>query len=125
MRHIALIALLLLPGIPFPYQPVTLEVTAYTDDCGIPPWGITASGAETQHGIAAAPSEVPFGVEIYVPGYGWAEVQDRGGSIRGRGGDGFAGLDLWYGDRQSALQWGRRDVTVWIPLDMGWPENTD
>ena len=110
MRHtiIALIALLLLPGLPFPYLPVVLEVTAYTDACGIPPRGITASGAETRWGIAAADPTIPFGTRAYVNGYGWATVEDRGGAIKGRR------MDLWMPTKEMALEWGRQDVRVWL-----------
>ncbi len=74
--------------------------------------GITASGKRAKRGTAAAdPKYYPFGTVMYVPGYGWAVVEDTGGAIKGPN-----RLDLWFGTEREALKWGRRKgvaVSVW------------
>lgn len=94
---------------------VQLEVTAYDDSGGMEPWGVTASGTETRHGVVAAPPEVPFGTELYIPGYGPAVVEDRGCAIQGRR------LDVWMPTRDEANAWGRQTLLVWIKADH-WPD---
>ena len=43
--------------------------------------GITASGTRAHRGTAAADTKYyPFGTILYVQGYGWAKVEDRGGA---------------------------------------------
>lgn len=74
--------------------------------------GLTASGTQARRGtIAADTTRYPFGTIVYVPGYGYGRVEDRGGAIRGEK------LDLWFPCHQQALQWGRRQVPVkiWRP----------
>ncbi len=76
--------------------------------------GQTASGTQARPGtIAADTSLYPFGTIMYVPGYGYGQVEDRGGAIRGQR------LDLFYRTHQQALEWGRqhKQVKVWFPLD--------
>lgn len=57
--------------------------------------------------IAADTKHYPFGTRMYVPGYGWGTVADRGGSIIGP-----TRIDLYYDDHDEALEWGRRKVQV-------------
>lgn len=90
---------------------VEMEVTAYCgceNCCGSHADGITASGYKLQNGdkIIAAPKSIPFGTKIYIPGYGLATVEDRGGSIKGNR------LDVYFQTHQEALEWGRRIVIV-------------
>jgi hypothetical protein len=59
--------------------------------------------------IAADTSYYPFGTRMYVPGYGWGTVQDRGGAIKGPD-----RIDLFYKSHQDALNWGRKKVQVTI-----------
>lgn len=74
--------------------------------------GVTASGTRAKRGTAAADTDYyPFGTVLYVPGYGYATVEDRGGDIKGP-----HRLDLWFPSEREALKWGRRknlSVTVW------------
>ncbi|HET57706.1 MAG TPA: hypothetical protein ENN35_04595 [Deltaproteobacteria bacterium] len=70
--------------------------------------GITASGARAKKGTIAADPRYPFGTKIYVPGYGWGEVQDRGRAIRGDH------LDVFFASRKDALKWGRQTLKVII-----------
>eukprot|EP00850_Spirogloea_muscicola_P001486 SM000005S17283 [mRNA] locus=s5:1272177:1274316:+ [translate_table: standard] len=65
-----------------------------------------------RHGtIAADTVHYPFGTRMYVPGYGWGEVEDRGGAIKGA----FR-IDLYHHSHRDALQWGRRKVQVVVVL---------
>jgi 3D (Asp-Asp-Asp) domain-containing protein len=72
--------------------------------------GVTASGAEARRGTVAADTSVlPMGTILYIPGYGWGRVEDRGGAIKGKR------LDLFFDSHKEALEWGRQqlDVKVW------------
>lgn len=62
--------------------------------------------------IAADTSYYPFGTRMYVPGYGWGTVEDRGSAIKGP-----SRIDLFFSSHGKALQWGRRrlHVTVQYP----------
>ncbi|MDD4026355.1 MAG: 3D domain-containing protein, partial [Kiritimatiellae bacterium] len=67
---------------------------------------------KAQHGTIAADTAVlPFGTIIYVPGYGYGRVEDRGGAIKGNK------LDLWFPSHDAAKRWGRKrvKVRVWRP----------
>jgi len=57
--------------------------------------------------IAADTDYYPFGTRMYVPGYGWGVVKDRGGAIKGPN-----RIDLFYNSHNDALQWGRKNVAV-------------
>lgn len=59
--------------------------------------------------IAADTRYHPFGTRMYVPGYGYGVVEDRGGAIKGP-----KRLDLYYSSHSEALEWGRQHVKVEI-----------
>ena len=59
--------------------------------------------------IAADTAYYPFGTRMYIPGYGWGMVEDRGGAIKGP-----TRIDLYYDSHQDALIWGRRKLKVII-----------
>lgn len=59
--------------------------------------------------IAADTKYYPFGTRMYIPGYGWGVVEDRGGAIKGPD-----RIDLYFDSHQDALQWGRRKIAVEI-----------
>ena len=70
--------------------------------------GITASGKRAHPGTLAADTRhYPMGTVLYVPGYGYGVVEDRGGDIRGR-----HRLDLFYNTHNEARQWGRKKLNV-------------
>lgn len=74
--------------------------------------GVTASGTRARLGtVAADPRVLPFGTVVYVPGYGYGLVEDRGGDIKGHK------LDLFFPSHRQALEWGRvqKDVKIWLP----------
>ncbi len=59
--------------------------------------------------IAADTRYYPFGTRMYVPGYGWGRVEDRGSAIKGK-----SRIDLYFSSHSDALAWGRRRVRVII-----------
>lgn len=59
--------------------------------------------------IAADTRYYPFGTRMYVPGYGWGRVEDRGGAIKGRD-----RIDLYFTSHEEARQWGKRKLRVQI-----------
>ena len=70
--------------------------------------GLTASGVMAHPGTIAADTRYyPMGTLLYVPGYGYGTVEDRGGAIRGR-----HRLDLFFPTHQEAQLWGRRKQQV-------------
>ena len=95
----------------------TMEVTAYCNCgkcCSYEPGkrknvGQTASGTQTRIGtVAADPEVLPLGSVVYVPGYGWGRVEDKGGAIKGNK------LDLWFTNHEAARKWGRKRIPVKI-----------
>lgn len=67
------------------------------------PWKIPS-----RMGTIAADTEFyPIGTVMYVPGYGWGTVQDRGSAIKGPN-----RIDVFMKSHSEALEWGRREVKV-------------
>lgn len=62
--------------------------------------------------IAADTRYYPFGTRMYVPGWGYGVVEDRGSDIKGPG-----RLDIYYSSHSEALGWGRQRVNVTIYSD--------
>jgi uncharacterized protein YabE (DUF348 family) len=100
---------------------VTMYATSYSPSrAGVPSsaknFGITASGAPLRRGLVAIDrSLIPFGTQMYVPGYGFAEAADTGGGVKGRW------IDLGYDD-DNYVVW-HQYVTVYFlcPLPgMAW-----
>jgi len=85
------------------------RVTAYCPCrlcCGPQACGVTASGTRADHPLIAAPKSIPFGTRLYVPGYGWTKIEDRGGAItEGR-------LDVLFPTHAEARAWGVRNLVV-------------
>lgn len=74
--------------------------------------GITASGVPVRPGTLAADAELfPFGTVMYIDGYGYGVVEDRGADIKGNH------IDLYFPTHRQAINWGSRmmKVTVWVP----------
>ena len=73
--------------------------------------GVTASGTKARPGTIAADTSVfPFGTVLYVPGYGYGRVEDRGSSMVGNK------IDLYFPSHRQALAWGRKRVRALV-----WP----
>ena len=94
------------------WRAVQLWATSYSPSrAGVSPdapnFGITASGQTLRKGLVAIDrSLIPFGTQMYVPGYGFAEAADTGGGVRGRW------IDLGYEDDEY-VPWARY-VTVYF-----------
>jgi len=91
--------------------PRLYRVTAYCPCekcCGKWADGFTASGKQAVGKIVAAPTDMPFGTVLQIPGYGTAQVQDRGGAITGNR------LDVLFPTHKEALQWGVKYLKVRI-----------
>ena len=87
---------------------LTMEASAYLPGDGGGS-GITASGIPASYGVAAVdPAIIPLGTRLYIPGYGEAVAADTGGAIVGHK------IDLCMEDYGEAIQFGRRDVTVYV-----------
>ena len=72
---------------------------------------ITASGATVEPGVTvAAGPDIPFGTRVYIPGYGFREVQDRGGAI------GNNNIDVAIHSRAEAFELGRIEKTVYVEV---------
>ncbi len=71
--------------------------------------GITADGTRAKKGVIAADiSKYPYGTRMYVPGYGWGVVHDRGREIKGNH------IDVFFEDHDDALRWGKQNLTVTV-----------
>ena len=59
--------------------------------------------------IAADTNYYPFGTRMYVPGYGWGIVTDRGGAIKGP-----EHIDILLKTHRATERWGRPRLAVTI-----------
>ena len=93
-------------------EPLLMEATAYDpgpDSCGRFADGYTAIGIKAKKGVVAVDDRViPMGTRLYIPGYGFAVAADRGSAIRGMR------IDLCYPTRREALNFGRRQLKVYL-----------
>lgn len=72
----------------------------------------TAIGLVPYEGIVAVdPRIIPFYTKMYIPGYGIAMAGDTGGDMIGHR------VDLFFNDYHRAIQWGRRDIEIYILAD--------
>ncbi|MDO7789137.1 3D domain-containing protein [Desulforamulus aquiferis] len=58
--------------------------------------------------LAVDPSVIPLGSKVYIEGIGWRVAEDTGGLIKGNI------IDLYMASEAEALQWGRREVRVYL-----------
>jgi|GEM_PF-3074369 len=93
-------------------RPLVMEATAYEPgprSCGKWANGYTATGVKAEKGVVAVDDGViPMGTRLYIPGYGFALAADRGSAIKGMR------IDLCYPTYEEAIQFGRRDIRVYI-----------
>jgi 3D (Asp-Asp-Asp) domain-containing protein len=78
-----------------------------------PAYGITYSGLKVKRDlystIAADLNVFPIGTVLFIPGYGYGVVADKGGAIKGNR------LDLYFDTVKDVYeQWGKKYVTVYI-----------
>lgn len=97
-------------------QKMTMNASAYTagyestgKNPGDPGYGITRMGLQVQHGIVSVdPRVIPLGTRLYVEGYGYSLAADTGSGIIGNM------IDLFYESLADALNFGRRNLTIYI-----------
>ncbi|TWG31697.1 3D domain-containing protein [Geobacillus sp. C56-T2] len=87
------------------------ESTGKTPDH--PEYGITYSGVRVKRDlystIAADLSIFPIGTILFIPGYGFGVVADKGGAIKGNR------IDLYYETVEDVYKyWGKRKVHVYV-----------
>ncbi|MGN1400234.1 MAG: 3D domain-containing protein [Bacillus sp. (in: firmicutes)] len=87
------------------------ESTGKTPDS--PSYGITYSGIKVKRDlystIAADLTVFPIGTILYIPGYGYGVVADKGGAIKGNR------LDLYYDTVDEVYsKWGKRNLDVYV-----------
>ena len=101
---------------------MVMNASAYDlsfESCGKYPgdygYGITATGMQARYGVVAVdPNVIPLGTKLYVTSadgsivYGCAIAGDTGGGIKGNK------IDLFYNSRTEALNFGRRNMVVYI-----------
>src|SRR5690625_2962531 len=88
-----------------------IESTGKTPDH--PGYGITFSGVEVKRDIystiAADLDIYPLGTIMYIPGYGYGVVADKGSAISGNK------IDLYYETVEDVFaEWGKKEVDVYI-----------
>jgi len=101
-----------------------VEATGYTAGYestgkrpGDPGYGITATGAKAQRGVVAVdPKVIPYGTQMYIPGYGYGVALDTGSAIKGNR------IDLFFDTVEEANNWGRKWVTIQL---LGKSRNAD
>lgn len=101
---------------PTPSEPtgkeMSMTATAYTAYCegcsGVTYTGIDLRSNPNQKVIAVDPSVIPLGSRVWVEGYGEAIAGDIGGAIKGNI------IDVFLENKQDALNWGRKTVTIKI-----------
>ena len=101
---------------------ITCNATAYDlsfQSCGKwpgdPGYGITASGTRAKYGtVAVDPRVIPLGTRMYIESadgsfvYGYCVAEDTGGAIKGNK------VDLFFNSYNECMQFGRRNVNVYI-----------
>ena len=93
---------------------VTVKTTAYSNDpvsINVARWRdeMTATNTHARRGVVAADWRVfPPGTRLFIPGYGEAVVEDRGGAIKGMH------LDLFVDSVQEAKKWGVQELPVYV-----------
>lgn len=101
-------------GAPVSYRyMVSGSGTAYT----AAPGSLTATGAEVyEGGVAVNPAIIPYGSKLYIEAadgshvYGYATAIDTGGALM----DGSSIVDLFYFSYDDCVNFGRRDVNVYV-----------
>ncbi|GGK05235.1 hypothetical protein GCM10007063_29550 [Lentibacillus kapialis] len=102
------------------YPSATVMATGYT--AGVestgktpdhPEYGVTYSGVQVQRDlystIAADLDVFPIGTILYIPGYGYGVVADKGSAINGNK------IDLYYETVEDVYsEWGKKEVDVYI-----------
>ncbi|MCJ7690823.1 MAG: 3D domain-containing protein, partial [Clostridiaceae bacterium] len=102
-------------------EKISVRATAYNADYqstgknpGDPAFGITCTGATATRNtsgfstVAVDPRVIPLGTKMYIEGYGYGIAEDVGGAIKGNR------IDLFYNTRSESMNWGSRNVNVYV-----------
>ncbi|MGM9925533.1 MAG: 3D domain-containing protein [Bacillus sp. (in: firmicutes)] len=102
------------------YEKVKVVATGYTAGAestgktpSHPAYGVTYSGVKVKRDlystIAADLSVYPLGTILWIPGYGYGVVADKGGAIKGNR------LDLYYETVADVYnEWGKKELEVYV-----------
>jgi len=102
------------------YPKQTVTATGYTAGVestgkskGHPEYGITYSGVKVKRDlfstIAADLNVFPIGTILFIPGYGYGVVADKGGAIKGNE------LDLYYETVEDVYnKWGKKKLDIYV-----------
>lgn len=102
------------------YPKQTVTATGYTAGVestgkskGHPEYGITYSGVKVKRDlfstVAADLTVFPIGTILFIPGYGYGVVSDKGGAIKGNE------LDLYYETVDDVYNlWGKKKLEVYV-----------
>lgn len=92
------------------YKEIKVKATAYTASCkgcsGITYTGLNLKKNPNIKAISVDPRIIPLGSKVYVPGYGMAIAADKGSAVKGNK------IDVFIPNKQRALQWGNKTITV-------------
>jgi 3D (Asp-Asp-Asp) domain-containing protein len=102
------------------YPKLTVTATGYTAGVestgkskGHPEYGITYSGVKVKRDlfstVAADLTVFPIGTILFIPGYGYGVVADKGGAIKGNE------LDLYYNTVEDVYnKWGKKKLDIFV-----------
>ena len=96
------------------FKRVMVKTTAYSNDPGsinVRRWrdGNTATNKVAKRGHVAADWRIfPPGTKLFIPGYGEAVVEDKGGAVKGYH------LDLFVDSKDEAMKWGVKEVPIFV-----------
>jgi 3D (Asp-Asp-Asp) domain-containing protein len=102
------------------YPKKTVTATGYTAGVestgkskGHPEYGITYSGVKVKRDlfstVAADLTVFPIGTILFIPGYGYGVVADKGGAIKGNE------LDLYYETVEDVYnKWGKKKLEIYV-----------
>lgn len=102
------------------YPKLTVTATGYTAGVestgkskGHPEYGITYSGVKVKRDlfstVAADLTVFPIGTILFIPGYGYGVVADKGGAIKGNE------LDLYYNTVEDVYnKWGKKKLDIYV-----------
>lgn len=82
-----------------------VKATAYSND----PITYTGTKPQVMKTIAVDPSVIPLGSKVYIPEFDKVFIaEDTGGKIKGNR------IDIYMQDYDTCMQWGIRDITIYI-----------
>ena len=90
------------------YVTMVMEATAYVETGYRTFTGTWPVAGRT---VAVDPKVIPLGTRLYVESWGWVVAEDTGGLIKGNK------IDIYMDSKTQALEFGRRNVGVKIPLE--------